>query len=62
DGAITDEEFQLSNMDGTPRPGAAAKYFARHPERIPVMAKLARGAKLAAETAAETAIRACVGV
>jgi nucleoside phosphorylase len=62
DGTITEEEFQLSNMDGTPRPAAIAKYFARHPGRIPVMAKLAQGAKLAAETAAETAIRACAAV
>jgi adenosylhomocysteine nucleosidase len=58
---ITEEEFQLSNMDGTPRPGAAAKYFARHPDRIPHMAKVARGAKLAAARAAETAIQACIG-
>jgi hypothetical protein len=61
DGTIGDEEFALSNMDGTPRPGAAAKYMLRHPDRLPVMAKLARGAKLAAERAAETAIRECVG-
>jgi adenosylhomocysteine nucleosidase len=60
DGSISEEEFRLSNMDGTPRPGAVAKYFVRHPERIPVMARLARGAKMAAERAAETAIRACV--
>ena len=61
DGSITREEFQLSNMDGTPRPGAVAKYFARHPDRIPVMARLARGAKLAAGRAADTAISACLG-
>ena len=60
--AISDEEFALSNMDGTPRPGAAAKYFARHPDRLPFMAKLARDAKQAAESAADNAIRACVGV
>ncbi len=60
DGMISDEEFQLSNMDGTPRPAKAIAYLLRHPGRIPVMAQLAKGAKLAADRAAETAIRACM--
>ena len=61
DGAISEEEFQLSNMDGTPRPGAAVRYLVLHPARIPVLIKLARGARLAARRAADGAIRACVG-
>jgi adenosylhomocysteine nucleosidase len=59
DGSITEEVFKLSNQDGTPNAAAAAKYFARHPEKVPVMAKLARGAKRATENAASAAIRAC---
>jgi nucleoside phosphorylase len=62
DGSITEEEFGLSNLDGTPRPEAIADYFERHPERIPAMAKLAEDAMLAADLAAEAAIRACAEV
>ena len=40
---------------------AIADYFARHPERLPVMAELAEGARLGADKAAEAAIRACAG-
>jgi hypothetical protein len=36
-----------------------ARYFLRHPGSIPGMAKVAKGAKLAAEKAADVAIRAC---
>lgn len=61
DGTIGEEEFQLTNMDGTPRPGAAVRYILRHPGRIPTMAKLAKGAGMAADRAAETAVRACIG-
>jgi hypothetical protein len=35
-----------------------ARYVLKHPGRIPRMARLARGAKLATETAADAAIRA----
>jgi hypothetical protein len=50
--------FRLSNQDGTPNPSAIARYFAKHPGRIPQMAKLAKGARLATERAADVAIRA----
>jgi adenosylhomocysteine nucleosidase len=59
DGSVTEEVFRLSNMDGTPNHEAIEKYFADHPERLEQMAKLAEGATLAAETAADAAIRAC---
>ena len=59
DGSIDEEVFHLSNQDGTPNGPAIARYFAKHPGRIPRMARLAKGAKLATETAADAAIRAC---
>jgi adenosylhomocysteine nucleosidase len=59
DGSVDEEVFQLSNQDGTTNPAAVARYFLTHPGRIPHMAKLARGARLATETAADAAIRAC---
>jgi adenosylhomocysteine nucleosidase len=59
DGSLDEEVFRLSNLDGTPNNEAIERYFAEHPERIEVMARLADGALLAAETAADAAIRAC---
>jgi adenosylhomocysteine nucleosidase len=59
DGSIDDEVFKMSNQDGTPNPRAVARYFLRHPHHIPRMARLAKGARLATETAADAAIRAC---
>jgi adenosylhomocysteine nucleosidase len=61
DGSVDEEVFRLSNQDGTANAKAAAAYFAKHPQRIPQMARLARGAKLATQTAADAAIRACTG-
>ena len=58
DGSIDEEVFRLSNQDGSPNGRAVAAYFAKHPGRIPKMAKLAKGAKLATRTAADAAIRA----
>lgn len=58
DGNIDEEVFRLSNQDGTPNGRAVAAYFAKHPGRIPKMAKLAKGAKLATKSAADAAIRA----
>ncbi len=59
DGSVDEEIFRLSNQDGTPNAKAVAAYFAKHPGRIPQMARLAKGAKLATKTAADAAIRAC---
>jgi nucleoside phosphorylase len=58
DGSIDEEVFHLSNQDGSPRPGAAAKYFLKHPGKIAQMAKLAKGAKLATEKAVDVALQA----
>jgi adenosylhomocysteine nucleosidase len=61
DSHVDEEVFRLSNQDGTPNPKAVAAYFAKHPQRIPRMARLAKGAKLATQTAADAAIRAATG-
>jgi nucleoside phosphorylase len=60
DGSIDEEVFRLSNQDGTPNGRAVARYFLKHPGRIPRMARLAKGANLATKTAADAAIRACM--
>jgi adenosylhomocysteine nucleosidase len=59
DGTVDEEVFRLSNQDGTPNPAAVIRYFLRHPGRIPTMARMARGARRATETAADAAIAAC---
>jgi nucleoside phosphorylase len=58
DGSVDDEVFQLSNRDGSPNPRALARYVVRHPSRLPGLARLARGASLAADRAADAAIGA----
>ena len=59
DGTVDEEVFHLSNQDGTPNKAAIAKYFLRHPDRLPRMAQMAKNAKLATETAVDEAIRIC---
>jgi adenosylhomocysteine nucleosidase len=59
DGSVDEEVFRLSNQDGTPNPAAIAKYFLLHPQRIPRMTALAKGATQATHAAADAAIRAC---
>jgi nucleoside phosphorylase len=59
DGSVDDEIFKMSNQDGTPNPRAVARYFLRHPHHIPRLARLAKGARRATDTAADAAIRAC---
>jgi hypothetical protein len=61
DGSVTEEVFRLSNLDGTPNHAAIEQYFKDHPERLETMARLAEGATLAANAAADAAIRACRG-
>jgi len=58
DGSLDEEVFRMSNQDGTFNPKAVASYFLRHPGRLPAMARLARGAKLATDKAASAAIEA----
>ena len=60
DGTVDEEVFHLSNQDGTPNREAIASYFARHPERLPLMTRIAQDVKRATETAAEAAISACL--
>jgi nucleoside phosphorylase len=62
DGTVDEEVFHLSNQDGTPNPEAIERYTAEHPERLPLMARMAEDAKLATRTAAEAAIRACAAL
>ena len=62
DGTVTEEVFRLGNMDGTPNKQAVARYFVKHPGSIPRMARMAKDAKLAADTAADAAVRACARV
>ena len=62
DGSVDDEVFKLSNQDGTPNPKAVAAYFLRHPQKIPGMAKMAKGAKLATEAATDAVIAAARGI
>ena len=53
------EMVKLAKADGTPDGAAVARYFARHPGRIPYLLKVGRGAMLAAKNAATTAAHAC---
>jgi hypothetical protein len=55
---VDDEVFHLSNQDGTPNPRAVVAFLVKHPGRIPGMVRVARGAKLATERAADGAIAA----
>jgi adenosylhomocysteine nucleosidase len=59
DGSVDEEVFHLSNMDGSPNIEAIDRFFAEHPERLEAMSKLAEGALLATEAAADAAIAAC---
>jgi nucleoside phosphorylase len=58
DGSIDAEVFAMSNQDGTPNPWAVVRFFVRHPDRLPRLVKLAQGARLATQRAADTAMRA----
>jgi adenosylhomocysteine nucleosidase len=53
------EMVKLAKADGTPDGAAVARYFVKHPGRIPYMLKVGRGAMLAAKNAATTAAHAC---
>ena len=58
DGSVNEEVFRLSNQDGSPNAKAIAAYVAKHPGRLPAMARMAKDAKLATELAAEAAVAA----
>ncbi len=52
DGSVAD----LARPDGRPNVGAALRYMARRPNRIPRLMRLARGAKAAAENSVAAAV------
>jgi adenosylhomocysteine nucleosidase len=58
DGSIDDEVFHMSNPDGSPNPRTVARYVVRHPGRLPGLVRVAKGARLATERAADAAIAA----
>jgi adenosylhomocysteine nucleosidase len=58
DGSVNDEVFHLSHQDGTPDAKAVAAYVVRHPGRVPALARMAKGSRLATEQAASAAIAA----
>jgi len=58
DGSVDDEVFRMSNQDGTPNPRAVAAYVARHPGRLPALARMARAATRATERATTAAVAA----
>jgi adenosylhomocysteine nucleosidase len=58
DGTVDDDVFHLARADGRPDPAAVARYFARHPGRIPGLLRMGRDASLAARRAAQAAIHA----
>jgi nucleoside phosphorylase len=59
DGSVDEEVFRMSKQDGTPDARAVVRFLLRHPGRIPDMVRLAKGAKLATNAAADAAIEAC---
>lgn len=54
-----DAVLGLAKPDGSPNAPAIAKFLLTKPRRIPMLAKLQRGSKLAATNAAEAAAKAC---
>jgi hypothetical protein len=62
DGTVTEEVFRLSNQDGTPNHAAIEQYIAAHPERVPVLAQMARDAQLATHNAVDAAVDACTRI
>jgi len=58
DGTVNAEIAGLTHSDGTANPAAVARYLVRHRDALPRLARLATGAKLAADQAANAAIMA----
>jgi adenosylhomocysteine nucleosidase len=59
DGTTDPAVLALAGPDGSGDPGAIARYLLARPWRVVRLARLARGTQLAANTAADAAIRAC---
>jgi adenosylhomocysteine nucleosidase len=62
DGTVDEAVFRLSNQDGTPNREAIEKYIKEHPERVPVLARMADDAKLATHNAVDAAVGACARI
>jgi len=60
DGTVDGETVGLTHPDGRPNVSAVARYLVRHPDALPRLVRLGKGAKLAAARAAETAINALI--
>jgi adenosylhomocysteine nucleosidase len=60
DGTVDTKTVGLTHPDGRPNFSAVARYLVRHPGALPRLVRLAKGAKLAAARAAETAINALI--
>jgi adenosylhomocysteine nucleosidase len=59
DDTVDEAVLGLANADGSPNLGAALRYIARRPWRLPRLAALGRDAAAAARAAAEAAAAAC---
>lgn len=57
DASIGEPVMTLVDADGSPRPGAAAAFFLRHPRRLPRFVRLWRDAATAAQRAAEATVQ-----
>jgi adenosylhomocysteine nucleosidase len=55
DGSVDADIAGLSHPDGRPNLSAVARYLFKHPAALPRLARLAKGAKLATERAADAA-------
>jgi nucleoside phosphorylase len=60
EGLVDQELFEATNPDGTGDHDAIARYLEAHPEKVEVLARLARDCAVATEAAATAAIRSCV--
>jgi hypothetical protein len=58
DGSLDAEIFGLTRPDGRPNLPAVARYVLTHPGALPRLVRLAKGANVATERAAEAAIKA----
>jgi adenosylhomocysteine nucleosidase len=59
DGMADEAVFELAHPDGSPNLRAVARFVARHPGRIPQLARLGRDANVATNAAAGAAADAC---
>ena len=59
EGLVDQELFEATNPDGTGDSDAIARYLEAHPEKVEVLARLARDCTVATEAAAAAAIRSC---